>query len=136
MVELHLDRDSIEREVRRTTEYVGLKAGVFDKVRATGHDTEQIGQWFADALSALMQMLDRVIVGPVEDRGGNVSMCLSSAGSAVGVLEQLVHRYMVANVLVKWLRMVAPELVEPYAADEQRLAAELLNVAHYREMPG
>lgn len=117
------------------SEYVGLKGGSYDRVRMTRRDEAQASMWITDAMSGLLPVLDRVTRGVVEDDGSELVLRLDVRNSAAEQLQWLAERYASAVVLARWLRLVAPELTEVYAADEQRLLQELLNVAYYREMP-
>ena len=135
METIRINKEMVLQEVRRMSEYVGLKGGSYDRVRMTRRDEAQASMWITDAMSGLLPVLDRVTRGVVEDDGSELVLRLDVRNSAAEQLQWLAERYASAVVLARWLRLVAPELTEVYAADEQRLLQELLNVAYYREMP-
>lgn len=135
METIRINKEMVLQEVRRMSEYVGLKSGSYDRVRMTRRDEAQASMWITDAMSGLLPVLDRVTRGVVEDDGSELVLRLDVRNSAAEQLQRLAERYASAVVLARWLRLVAPELTEVYAADEQRLLQELLNVAYFREMP-
>lgn len=135
MITIKFEWADVMRDVVRTSEYIGAKSEDYDRVRATILDEEQLQHYFADALAVVAQALDRVTVGPVICDGNTVTMTLSVNNSAKALLCNIIPRYTAAAVLTRWVQIVVPNLTQVYKANEDQLAASLMQVAMYREMP-
>lgn len=124
----------VKRDVLRLSEYVGLKSGMYDRIRAIDNDDEQLRYWYHDGLSGVCVLLDRVLHGKVVD-GDVTTLTLSHENDISGSVDGLVRRMIVTHIIIRWLKLVAPQLVEPYAADYVQQREELSRMVYFREMP-
>lgn len=134
---------TVKREVRRLSEYIGLKAGAFDKLRAIDEDDEQLLYWYKEGLALVGNILDRIIKGKVNiatTASTNVdvndaSITLSNINDNEKLLTDAIQKVLVSDIIVHWLKLVAPQLVDAYFVDLAQARDNLLRLAYYREMP-
>lgn len=124
----------VKRDVLRLSEYVGLKSGMYDRIRAIDNDDEQLRYWYHDGLAGVCVLLDRVLHEKVVD-GDETTLTLSHDNDISGAVDGLVRRMIVTHIIIRWLKLVAPQLVEPYAADYVQQREELSRMVYFREMP-
>ena len=137
MKSLSISFSKVKTDVLRLSEYIGLKAGAFDKLRAIDSDNDQLLYWFKDGLTLVGVLLDRVI-GKMVDYD-------SSAGTAVisfrvtndnfPFVEEAVERVIAYHIITRWLQLVAPNLLEMYVVNYRQAEQSLLQLCYFREMP-
>ncbi len=127
----------VHQEVLRLTEYIGMKAGAFDKLRAIEEDKEQLHKWWLDGLVIVGTVLDRIIVRPtlVDAASDSATFELQYKNDNSALLAEAAARVVALHIVVRWLQLVAPALVEAYTADFAQARDELMRLAYYREMP-
>ena len=127
----------VHQDVLRLTEYIGMKAGAFDKLRAIEEDKEQLHKWWLDGLVIVGTVLDRIIVRPtlVDAASDSATFELQYKNDNSALLAEAAARVVVLHIVVRWLQLVAPALVEAYTADFAQARDELTRLAYYREMP-
>ena len=135
MMEVTISYSAVKREVRRMSEYIGLKAGAFDKLRALEKDDEQLRRWHEDGVAVVCALLDRVTESVTRQDDGDVVLHLSVSNASAPLVADALRSAVSCHVLVRWLKLVAPSLVEVYAADEARSLETLGRLCYYREMP-
>lgn len=124
-------------EVKRTTEYIGQKNEAYDKLRMLDVDDEQMMQWFADGMSHVGIILDRLLSKRIQTSfiTGEATMVLNIGNNNQEQVKDCIIRVVSMHMLNAWLEIVAPELLQLYKAEEQQLSQELMQLAYYREMP-
>lgn len=127
----------VHQEVLRLTEYIGMKAGAFDKLRAIEEDKEQLHKWWLDGLVIVGTVLDRIIVRPtlVDAASDSATFELQYKNDNSALLAESAARVVALHIVVRWLQLVAPALVEAYTADFAQARDELTRLAYFREMP-
>ena len=149
-------------DMRRAIEYEGHKSGNYDALRAIVNDRAQLLGFWQDAIDDINNTLDKVVAhitdttayidGDDNDEdnlefGVNVSddgnvksdsytFTLNVRNSATPVLlKNTMQRRVVATMMIMWLRIVSPELLNKYQNEEQRCDNQLTKLAYFREMP-
>lgn len=137
MTTLTLTYEQVRQEVLRLTEYIGLKAGAFDKLRAIEEDKEQLHKWWLDGLVIVGTVLDRLLVRPtqIDTSADSATYTLQYKNDNSALLAESAARVVALHIVVRWLKLVAPQLVEAYTADFVQAREELMRLAYYREMP-
>ena len=137
MITLTLTYEQVHQEVLRLSEYIGAKAGAFDKLRAIEEDKEQLHKWWLDGLVIVGTALDRIIVRPtlVDVASDSATFELQYKNDNSALLAESAARVVALHIVVRWLKLVAPQLVEAYTADFVQARDELARLAYYREMP-
>lgn len=137
MTTLTLTYEQVRQEVLRLTEYIGLKAGAFDKLRAIEEDKEQLHKWWLDGLVIVGTVLDRLLVKPtlMGTSSDSITYTLQYKNDNNALLAESAARVVALHIVVRWLKLVAPQLVEAYTADFVQAREELMRLAYYREMP-
>lgn len=134
-MEVTISYTAVKRDVRRMSEYIGLKAGAYDKLRALDKDDEQLRFWYDEGVTAVCSLLDRATERVERAESGDVSLVLSNRNDGAALVEGALRRTVACHVVVRWLKLVAPALVEGYAADEVQSLGELERLVYFREMP-
>lgn len=129
--------DDVFTDVCRSSEYIGAKLGVYDKVRVTEYDNEQMMQWFSDAMANVGVILDRLLARKITTSfiTGEATMTLNVQNSNMEQIKDCITRVATAHMLSLWLEITAPELVQTAKLEEQQLSQQLMRLAYYREMP-
>ena len=129
--------DDVFTDVCRSSEYIGAKFGVYDKVRVTEYDNEQMLQWFADAMANVGVILDRLLARKVTTSfiTGEATMTLNMQNNNMEQIKDCITRLATAHMLALWLEITATELVQTAKLEEQQLSQQLMRLAYYREMP-
>lgn len=137
MSTLTLTFEKVKQDVLRLSEYIGLKAGAFDKLRAIEEDKEQLHKWWLDGLVIVGTVLDRLLVRPtlMDTSADSATYTLQYKNDNSALLAELAARVVALHIVVRWLKLVAPQLVEAYTADFVQAREELMRLAYYREMP-
>lgn len=137
MTTVTLTFEQVKQEVLRLSEYIGKKAGAFDKLRAIEEDSEQLHKWWHDGLVIVATALDRIIVRPtlVDAASDSATFELQYKNDNSTLLAEAAARVVALHIVVRWLKLVAPALVEAYTADFVQARDELMRLAYYREMP-
>lgn len=137
MTTVTLTFEQVKQEVLRLSEYIGKKAGAFDKLRAIEEDSEQLHKWWHDGLVIVATALDRIIVRPtlVDVTSDSATFELQYKNDNSALLAEAAARVVALHIVVRWLQLVAPALVEAYTADFAQAHDELMRLAYYREMP-
>lgn len=137
MYTVSLTYEQVHQEVLRLTEYIGAKAGAFDNLRAIEEDKEQLHKWWLDGLVIVGTALDRIIVRPtlVDVASDSATFELQYKNDNSALLGESAARVVALHIVVRWLKLVAPQLVEGYTADFVQARDELARLAYYREMP-
>lgn len=137
MTTVTLTFEQVKQEVLRLSEYIGKKAGAFDKLRAIEEDSEQLHKWWHDGLVIVATALDRIIVHPtlVDATSDSATFELQYKNENTVLLAEAAARVVALHIVVRWLKLVAPALVEAYTADFAQARDELMRLAYYREMP-
>lgn len=137
MTTVTLTFEQVKQEVLRLSEYIGKKAGAFDKLRAIEEDSEQLHKWWHDGLVIVATALDRIIVHPtlVDVTSDSATFELQYKNDNTALLAESAARVVALHIVVRWLELVAPALVEAYTADFAQARDELMRLAYYREMP-
>ncbi len=137
MTTVTLTFEQVKQEVLRLSEYIGKKAGAFDKLRAIEEDSEQLHKWWHDGLAIVATALDRIIVRPslVDVASDSATFELQYKNDNSALLAESAARVVALHIVVRWLQLVAPALVEAYTADFAQARDELMRLAYYREMP-
>ena len=137
MTTVTLTFEQVKQEVLRLSEYIGKKAGAFDKLRAIEEDSEQLHKWWNDGLVIVATALDRIIVRPmlVDAASDSATFELQYKNDNSALLAEAAARVVALHIVVRWLKLVAPALVEAYTADFAQARDELMRLAYYREMP-
>lgn len=123
-----------EAETARLAEYIAAKGGVYDQVRIIKHDADMLKRWWREGVNQLAAMID-TLIDNVAINGDDAGLELKTENKMSGRLNDTAIRYVSMHMLVRWLFIVYPKLVEVYAAEEAALAKELERLAYYREMP-
>lgn len=124
----------VKRDVLRMSEYVGLKSGSYDRIRAIDNDDEQLRYWYHDGLAGVCVLLDRALHGKVVD-GDEATLTFAHDNDISDGVGSLARRMIVTHIIVRWLKLVAPQLAEQYASDYIQQREELSRMVYYREMP-
>ena len=129
--------DDVFTDVCRSSEYIGSKFEVYDKVRLTEYDNEQMMQWFADAMANVGVILDRLLARKIATSfiTGEAVMTLNVQNNNMEQIKYCITRLATAHMLALWLEITAPELVQTAKLEEQQLSQQLMRLAYYREMP-
>ena len=129
--------DDVFTDVCRSSEYIVAKFDVYDKVRVTEYDNEQMMQWFADAMANVGVILDRLLARKIATSfiTGEATMTLNVQNNNMEQIKDCTTRLATAHMLALWLEITAPELVQTAKLEEQRLSQQLMRLAYYREMP-
>ena len=129
--------DDVFTDVCRSSEYIGAKSGVYDKVRLTEYDNEQMMQWFADAMANVGVILDRLLAKKIATSfiTGEAVMTLNVQNNNMEQIKDCITRLATAHMLALWLEITATELVQTAKLEEQQLSQQLMRLAYYREMP-
>ena len=129
--------DDVFTDVCRSSEYIGSKFGVYDQVRLTEYDNEQMMQWFADAMANVGVILDRLLARKITTSfiTGEAVMTLNVQNNNMEQIKDCITRLATAHILALWLEITAPELVQTAKLEEQQLSQQLMRLAYYREMP-
>lgn len=137
MTTVTLTYEQVHQEVLRLTEYIGMKAGAFDKLRAIEEDKEQLHKWWLDGLVIVGTVLDRLLVRPtqIDTSADSATYTLQYKNDNSALLAESAARVVALHIVVRWLKLVAPQLVEGYTADFVQARDELTSLAYYREMP-
>lgn len=137
MTTVTLTYEQVHQEVLRLTEYIGLKAGAFDKLRAIEEDKEQLHKWWLDGLVIVGTVLDRLLVRPtlMDTSADSATYTLQYKNDNSALLAESAARVVALHIVARWLQLVAPQLVEDYTADFVQAREELMRLAYYREMP-
>ena len=135
---------TVKREVRRLSEDIGLKAGGFDKLRVIDEDDEQLLYWYKEGLALVGNILDRIIKGkvlivtspaPTGMEVNDARITLSNLNDNESLLTDAIQKVLVSDIIVHWLKLVAPQLVDAYFVDLAHARDNLLRLAYFREMP-
>ena len=137
MTTVTLTYEQVHQDVLRLSEYIGKKAGAFDKLRAIEEDKEQLHKWWLDGLVIVGTVLDRLLVRPTQiDTSADIATyTLQYKNDNSALLAESAARVVALHIVVRWLKLVAPQLVEGYTADFVQARDELARLAYYREMP-
>jgi len=162
MQTITLTYEDCAKDMRRAIEYEGHKSGNYDALRAIVNDRAQLLGFWQDAIDDINNTLDKVVAhitdttayidGDDNDEdnlefGVNVSddgnvksdsytFTLNVRNSATPVLlKNTMQRRVVATMMIMWLRIVSPELLNKYQNEEQRCDNQLTKLAYFREMP-
>ena len=110
---------------------------MYDKVRLTEYDNEQMMQWFADAMANVGVILDRLLARKISTSfiTGDAVMTLNVQNNNMEQIKDCITRLATAHMLALWLEITAPELVQTAKLEEQQLSQQLMRLAYYREMP-
>ena len=129
--------DDVFTDVCRSSEYIGSTFEVYDKVRWTAYDNEQMMQWFADAMANVGVILDRLLARKIATSfiTGEAVMTLNVQNNNMEQIKDCITRLATAHMLALWLEITAPELVQTSKLEEQQLSQQLMRLAYYREMP-
>ena len=129
--------DDVFTDVCRSSEYIRSKFDVYDKVRLTEYDNEQMMQWFADAMANVGVILDRLLARKIATSfiTGEAVMTLNVQNNNMEQIKDCATRLATAHMLALWLEITAPELVQTAKLEEQQLSQQLMRLAYYREMP-
>ena len=128
---------TVKSEVLRLSEYIGLKAGAFDKLRAIDEDNDQLKHWADEGMTIVGTVLDRVIAKKVTWSSTNSqwTLTLSHENDNIDLLQGAIERVVETHIITRWLKLVAPQLVEAYMGDFIQARDELTRLAYFREMP-
>lgn len=137
MYTVSLTYEQVHQEVLRLSEYIGMKAGAFDKLRAIEEDKEQLHKWWLDGLVIVGTALDRLLVRStqIDTSADSATYTLQYKNDNSALLGESAARVVALHIVVRWLKLVAPQLVEAYTADFVQARDELARLAYYREMP-
>lgn len=135
MTEVTLTLDGITQQLRQYTEYIGAKGGEYDKVRATKYDKGLLQHWFAVAVADTANLLDRLVQRPVLVNGGEAHLKLDIKNQRGDEVGDAVANVIVLDMLVRWLMLTAPTLVESYNAIQTAAQGALGALCYYRDMP-
>lgn len=137
--EINIAYSTVKSEVLRLSEYIGLKAGAFDKLRAIDEDNDQLKHWADEGMTIVGTVLDRVIAKKVtwnaESTPNNWTLTLSHENDNSALLQGAIERVVETHIITRWLKLVAPQLVEAYTGDFIQARDELTRLAYFREMP-
>ena len=137
MQSISITYSTVKSEVLRLSEYIGLKAGAFDKLRAIDEDNDQLKHWADEGMTIVGTVLDRVIAKKTEWDGNNSAwtLILAHENDNSVLLQGAIERVVEAHIITRWLKLVAPQLVEAYTSDFVQARDELMRLAYFREMP-
>ena len=162
MQTITLTYEDCAKDMRRAIEYEGHKSGNYDALRAIVNDRAQLLGFWQDAIDDINNTLDKVVVHitdttayidgddndddnlefgvNVTDSGNGQSdsytFTLNVHNSATPVLlKNTMQRRVVVTMMIMWLRIVSPELLNKYQNEEQRCDNQLTRLAYFREMP-
>lgn len=127
----------VKTRVLRLSEYVGLKAGAYDKLRAIDSDAEQLKLWYHDGLALAGVLLDRVIgrATTIDETNGNATFTLVTVNDNLALVKSALEEFVSSHIIVRWLELVAPQLLEMYTGNFKQAEQTLLRLCYYREMP-
>lgn len=134
---INIAYSTVKSEVLRLSEYIGLKAGAFDKLRAIDEDNDQLKHWADEGMTIVGTVLDRVIAKKVTWSSTNSqwTLTLSHENDNLALLQGAIERVVETHIITRWLKLVAPQLVEAYTGDFIQARDELTRLAYFREMP-
>ena len=134
---INIAYSTVKSEVLRLSEYIGLKAGAFDKVRAIDEDNDQLKHWADEGMTIVGTVLDRVIAKKVTWSSTNSqwTLTLSHENDNIDLVQGAIERVVETHIITRWLKLVAPQLVEAYMGDFIQARDELTRLAYFREMP-
>lgn len=135
--EINIAYSTVKSEVLRLSEYIGLKAGAFDKLRAIDEDNDQLKHWADEGMTIVGTVLDRVIAKKVTWSSTNSqwTLTLSHENDNIDLVQGAIERVVETHIITRWLKLVAPQLVEAYTGDFIQARDELTRLAYFREMP-
>ena len=134
---INIAYSTVKSEVLRLSEYIGLKAGAFDKLRAIDEDNDQLKHWADEGMTIVGTVLDRVIAKKVTWKATDSKweLTLSHENDNIALLQGAIERVVETHIITRWLKLVAPQLVEAYTGDFIQARDELTRLAYFREMP-
>ena len=134
---INIAYSTVKSEVLRLSEYIGLKAGAFDKLRAIDEDNDQLKHWADEGMTIVGTVLDRVIAKKVTWSSTNSqwTLTISHENDNIDLLQGAIERVVETHIITRWLKLVAPQLVEAYTGDFIQARDELTRLAYFREMP-
>ena len=135
MTTIDITYSAVAEEVKRQLEYIGLKSGAYDKIRAIDEDKDQLEYWYINGVAIVGVVLDRLITKKQESDGGRYIFTVACDNARKDMIQKVAIRYIAAHMLVKWLQITAPELLQLHTTDEAEMMKELERLAYYREMP-
>ncbi len=137
MTTLSITYGNVKRDVLRMSEYVGLKSGAHDQLRAIDSDDEQLRFWYREGLSLVGVLLDRLLDRRVsiDDVSDTATFVFSHVNDNLPQYEGAIQRVVVLHILVHWLKLVAPSLLSAYESDLRDSEQSLLRMCYFREMP-
>lgn len=135
MSTITLTFEKVKQDVLRLSEYIGLKAGAYDRIRAIVDDSQQLHRWWDEGLALVCQALDRIIDKPTLVTDDTATLRLTNDNDHRALLEDTMVRCISTHIMVRWLKLVAPQLVEGYMGDHVQAMNELERLAYFREMP-
>lgn len=137
MITITINYNDIHSEVLRLSEYIAAKAKDYDGLRAIDEDKEQLRSWYYDGLTIANIILDRVIAKRITFNRitSEAQITLRNLNDSAALVKPALEEMLKYHIIVGWLKLVAPALVQQYQTDEQARQQELMNLCYYREMP-
>ena len=136
-MEIELNFEDVFVEAQLMSEQIGKKVNNWNHHRIADEDEDQLRFWFCDGLTMVNVLLDRLIKGKVVTNTTNnkAKMNLLVNNDSATLIGDSVRHLIANHMLVRWLKIVAPDVALVWAEEEKNKEQALLRLAYYREMP-
>lgn len=126
-----IDRVEVLSDVRRESEYEGMKSGKYDQMRIIDEDEELLSRMISDACLTLESEL-RDISHPAVAAGQTWSLTTRHENGRDKWASAAAQSYVEKRVLSEWMQRVMPEKQAQYTEASNAKLAEVLRLAYYR----